>query len=102
MAKFRRTSTGEIAELTLEEEAALDQMAIEAAAQYAARIAEEEAQQVLQLDLKADAIFDQLKTATSVQINTYVNNTFGNLNVTQRAVIKLLLQYVALQLRKES
>lgn len=91
-----RRANGVVEEMTPEEEATLvtppERIALEA---------ELAAQEELRLNLISDAIFDQLKQATAAEINTFVNNQFANLNATQRSVIKLLLQYVALQLRKE-
>lgn len=101
MARIRRTVSGDLVPFTPEEEAAADIADAAALAEQQAIEAERTAQEELHLNLKADAVFDQLKQATATEINTFVNNQFGNLNATQRSVIKLMLQYVALQLRKE-
>lgn len=71
----------------------------EAAAVVAVDV-ERDAQAVLAADAKADAIFDQLQTATAAQINSFVNAQFGAFTAPQRAVMKLLLQVAALTLRR--
>ncbi len=69
----------------------------------AARLAQEQevtGQKGLQDNLKMDAIFDQLKTATPAQINTFVNNQFPAFTAQQRAVMKMLIQVAALVVRR--
>lgn len=57
-------------------------------------------QTVLRDNLKMDAVFDQLKTATPAQINTFVNNQFAAFTAQQRAVMKMLIQVAALVVRR--
>lgn len=69
----------------------------------AARQAQEQeqtGQTALRDNLKMDAVFDQLKTATPAQINTFVNNQFPAFTIQQRAVMKMLIQVAALVVRR--
>lgn len=62
--------------------------------------AEHSGQEVLRNNLKMDAIFDQLKTATPAQINTFVNNQFPAFTAQQRMIVKMLVQVAALVVRR--
>lgn len=70
------------------------------AATIQAKLAEQQEQGTLASDLRTDAVFTALKTATPAQINTFVNNTFGTLTAQQRAVLKMLVQVAALSIRR--
>lgn len=72
--------------------------AAEAAAQQA-RAAELASQKQLKADIKIDEVFDQLRSATPAQINTFVNNAFSGMTVQQRKVIKMLVQVAAITVR---
>ena len=65
-----------------------------------ARETEHSGQEELRVGLKADAVFDTLKTATQAQINNFVNNQFPAFTVQQRAVMKMLIQVAALVVRR--
>lgn len=64
--------------------------------------AEQEAagQETLRADLKMDAVFTALKTATPAQISTFVNNQFGAFTAQQRATMRMLIQVAALVIRR--
>lgn len=71
--------------------------------QQTARLTQEvetQEQENLRADLKADAIFDALKTATPAQISTFVNNQFATFTAQQRATMKMLIQVAALVIRR--
>lgn len=71
--------------------------------QTAARLAAEQegaGRDALRSNLKMDAVFDQLKTATPAQINTFVNNQFPAFAASQRQVMKMLIQVAALVVRR--
>lgn len=57
-------------------------------------------QETLRTELKADAVFAALRTATPAQINTFVNNQFGAFTAQQKAVMKMLIQVAALVVRR--
>lgn len=78
-----------------------EELTAEAAA-AAAAVVEQDGQTALALDARADAIFDQLKNATTAQISTFVNNRFVTLTAPERNVMKLVLQCCALFLRRGS
>ena len=65
-----------------------------------AQEAEVAGQEDLRANLKMDAVFDALKTATPAQISTFVNNQFPAFTVQQRAVMKMLIQVAALVVRR--
>ena len=68
-------------------------------AAQAARAAELAAQKGLKADVKIDEVFDQLRSATPAQINTFVNNAFSGMTAQQRKVIKMLVQVAAITVR---
>lgn len=67
-----------------------------------AREADAAARSALLEDAKVDAVFTTLKSATSAQIATYIDNQFGAMTVQQRAVLKMLCKAVALLLRERT
>src|SRR5580765_7458810 len=50
--------------------------------------------------VKANAVFNTLRTATEAQISTYVDNNFSTFTAQQKMVIRTLLDVAALALRK--
>lgn len=80
--------------------AAVPQEQLDIAATVQARLAEQQEQGTLASDLRADAVFTALKTATPAQINTFVNTAFGAMTAQQRAVLKMLVQAAALSIRR--
>lgn len=76
-----------------------DELDLEAAGNTAVDV-ERAAQAALAADAKQDAVFDQLKTATAAQINTFIGNRFPAFTAPQQAVMKLILQVCALFLRR--
>lgn len=65
-----------------------------------AREADKNDEIVLDQNLRADAVFAQLRTATQAQISTHINNLFSNLSAPQRNFLKWLTQAVVVLLRK--
>jgi hypothetical protein len=62
--------------------------------------AETAAADALAGETRADAIFTALKTATGAQIANFIDATFPAMTAQQRSVLKLLLRFTALQLRR--
>lgn len=69
-------------------------------AQQDERLTKKAEREVLKQEIVIDQVFDQLKRATPDQINTFINNTFGNLNAQQRMVIKMLVHVAAITVRE--
>jgi hypothetical protein len=63
--------------------------------------AETAAVDALEGETRSDALFAALKNATGAEINTFINNTFPSMTGQQRAVLKLLLSFTALGLRRQ-
>lgn len=95
LALFAAAVAGSFGEI-----APVPQERLDLAAAVTAGLAERTAQKALATDLKADSVFDALRTATPSQISTFVNNNFGAFNATQKAVMKMLIQVAALSIRK--
>lgn len=95
LALFAAAVAGSFGEI-----APVPQERLDLAATTTAGLAERTAQKALATDLKADSVFDTLRTATPAQISTFVNNNFGAFNATQKAVMKMLIQVAALSIRK--
>lgn len=95
LALFAAAVAGSFGEI-----APVPQERLDLAAAVTAGLAERTAQKALATDLKADSVFDALRTATPAQISTFVNNNFGAFNATQKAVMKMLIQVAALSIRK--
>lgn len=95
LALFAAAVAGSFGEI-----APVPQERLDLAATTTAGLAERTAQKALATDLKADSVFDALRTATPAQISTFVNNNFGAFNATQKAVMKMLIQVAALSIRK--
>lgn len=75
--------------------ASFDVAAVESAEQ-----AETAAVDALENDTRSDALFASLRNATAAEINAFINNAFPVMTVQQRAVLKLLLRFTALRLRR--
>jgi hypothetical protein len=74
----------------------------DAAAVESAEQAETAAVDALEGETRSDAVFAALRTATAAEINTFINNTFPAMTAQQRAVLKLLLRFTAVRLRRDS
>ena len=70
------------------------------AASESAEQAETAAVDALEAETRSDAVFAALRNSTAAEINTFINNNFPLMTVQQRAVLKLLVRFTALSLRR--